>query len=832
MKSLLEMARRVTLGSALRAAGMLFLTFVGLYIYKRVVEDFYPVKEWLFWTYAKIWGYCLLFGGAVLSTGHLALKALRVGPLPLTEKLVFTLAAGVLGYFYLMFLGGLLHLYRPWFAVGLPLVMIAAGAPSLVKSGRRAYRHIAAARARGVRARPWHTTPVTVFGALGVALVYYSILSPRNIAFDSHFYHLGIAQQYATEHAIVPFREGWLPGALPHLASILYSWAFILPKLDMFERIVCASHVEFVLFVFTLASIPRLVRYLVPGASTGASWAAMFLFPCLFVYDSSLTTAADHVAAFFAVPAWLGFRRVMRGLTPKNGVLFAIPVVGAMLTKYQSMYLVAGPALAIFGRVLYDVGRAADDRLRKKLAVDRARFLRPIVGLAALGAMGIAMTAPHWLKNWVFYHDPLFPYLHKTFGSTEWVPDEGRLFQDWTYWQTKAWVTQGTTGERLKEALAVTFSFSFRPHDWPNFHGKYPLFGSLFTLSLGLLPFVKRSGRVWALTGATHLGVFVWYYTMHQDRYLQVLLPWMAAVTAATFALAWRTGVFGRAAVSLLVSFQLVWGGDAYLIPAHAMTKAPPLTTTSELVAMGYKKKYEQRFKPGGGLFDIGAWKGLPKDARILMHENNPRLGLWRPVVVDIAGWQYALRYELFESTAAMDSKLRSLGVTHILSRVKKSRQMDSLGADLRFFDFIEQDAPMLKRFGEQTLFEMPHAPPAEEKTNVVAYLGCSKLYERGLHLLSELSVRDKQVQKPPPKKRAYEKSEDPEELLVQAHFAVTDSSCKPAVPASALGEFVKIGKRGKEDLWSRKRVAVALDEPSSSKESDDDDDDGDHLVQ
>lgn len=809
-----------------RGLGLVLAATGALALFAREVGEHYPVRNWIFWVYLKIWGYVALFAAASCCGGHLALSLLRVRSLPLRERVVYTVAAGVLTFYYLVFVGGLLHLLRPWFAIAMPVVLIAAGGIPLFRSARRAARHLSAARRRGAPRSSW-TTPITLFGALGVGLVYYSILSPRNIAFDASFYHLGIAQQYATEHAILPFREGWLPGALPHLASVLYTWAFVLPGLDMFGRIECAAHLEFALFLFTLAAIPVLVRYLAPRASAAASWAAVFLFPGILVYDSSLTVAADHVAAFWAVPAWLAFRRLYRDFEPRNAVLLAACLAGAILTKYQSMYILAFPILASAARATFLIARSGYDKARRRTEVPRSAFLRPLQALGAAAVAGLTFTSPHWLKNWVFYGDPLFPYLNGIFHPVRWVPDTGRIFAEWSTRQTQKWVPTGTLSEKLTESAKAMLNFSFTPHDWPSFHGKVPVFGSLFTLSLLLLPFLAKTRRTWALSAATHLGVFIWFWTMHQDRYLQVLLPWMAAVVASTVSLAFRSGLTGKVAVSALVLFQIVWGLDAYLIPAHAMTRASPLSTTTELLSKGYKKQYEERFRMSGTLFEIGASKELPANARVLLHEQNPRLGLWRPIVVDVAGSQFGLRYELHDSAAALDDALRDLGVTHILSRGKAKVGMDCLGADLRFFAYVERNATLVRRWGEMRLSALPSTRPEATGPSTVLYLGCGKYYDRGLHRLSTLSVRDAQVQKKPPRRRADKPATaELEPLLAVAEFAVTDAKCKPPADVSKLGGFVRIGRRGTEELWvksdgGRGAAAPPIDEPTSEEEDD-----------
>lgn len=797
-------------------------------IFGATVHPYYPIQKWLFWVYARMWLWCALFAGACLSLGHLVLRALVPRGLPLRERLAFTGAAGVLAFFYLMFVAGLLRLYGPVLAVALPVACIAAGAPLWQKRARKVIRHLRAARSRGLApgARPlplWYF-PVLVCGLLLVGLVYFAILSPRNIAFDAYFYHLGLAQQYATEGAIRGAPEGWVPATIPHLASILYTWCFTLPGMSLEEKILCAAHLEFVVFLFTLASIPLLVRWLVPRdvkARTSMSWAAIALFPGILLYDSSLTVAADHIAALWGVPIYLAFRRAWRRLEIRPMLLLATLMAGAILTKYQTMYLLALPVLALIGRTAWLVLAPRIRRWRRKetlVPADEPRALRVIAGLAAAAGAGLLLTSAHWLKNWIWYGDPLFPYLLGTLSPGRWAPDTGRLFKDWNAsLQLNAWTPKGTFLEKLLDTLRVVVVFPFQPHDWNKFHGHVPVFGSLFTLSVMFLPFVRGARRVWGLVGATLLGVFVWYWTMHQDRYLQVLVPWMAASLAAALILVWRAtadlrskaNVAARGLLVVLLCVQVIWGGDVYFIPGHAMTGRSPASVTSDLLGQGYAKKYDDRLTMTSGPFKIGRAKELPRNARILLHEDHLRLGLWRPVVMDIAGYQYGVRYDLLGSRAAVHDALRKLGVTHIVSRSGTSRAFDSLTADLRFFDYLMNAAVVVKGYGDFTLYRLPDKAPDASSHKLVAYLGCNKFYQPGLHDLDALNVRERQVQKPPPMRAAKLKATADEAgwaaVLERADFAVTGDKCKPAVPSSALGDFTKMVSRTAETLWMRR---------------------------
>ena len=50
---------------------------------------------------------------------------------PTLEKLVASMALGVVAFTIAMYVGGAIHLYRTWFAIALPIAMFLPGAPAL-----------------------------------------------------------------------------------------------------------------------------------------------------------------------------------------------------------------------------------------------------------------------------------------------------------------------------------------------------------------------------------------------------------------------------------------------------------------------------------------------------------------------------------------------------------------------------------------------------------------------------------------------------------------------------------------------------------------------------
>ena len=153
-------------------------------------------------------------------------------------------------------------------------------------------------------------------------------------------------------------------------------------------------------------------------------------------------------------------------------LLASLMAAGAVLTRYQAIYLLAPAGLiALF-------------------ALARARKLMLILpGIAAV----LVLTSPHWLKNLIFYGDPLYPMLHAYFPAHPF--HRGAALAMLGSYVPIRFVSSAVFSLQLLEALPVLFTFSFVPHNWGDYLPQ-PTFGSLFTLLGVALPFVGRA--VWS----------------------------------------------------------------------------------------------------------------------------------------------------------------------------------------------------------------------------------------------------------------------------------------------------------------------------------------------
>lgn len=742
-----------------------------------------PLVHWLFWRYAAVYGLTLLFGVACFCAGHALLAwPCASDPLPQGERTLLDVAAGVLVFALGTFLVGLARGLGGVYFWAWPALLMAAGVPLLVRDG---WGMLAAWRRARARPRPPLSTAAAfaiALGAIGLLLVYLPILSPENISFDSRWYHLALAEHYVAAGRIAGFPEGWHLGALPHLGSWLYTWALACPVLDLHGRLALAAHLEFFLFLCTLAAVPLLVARLTGRTDARGTWAVTFLFPGLFLYDSSLSTGADHVLAFWAIPLALAALRFARGLTPGRAVTLAVVCAGAGLTKMQSMYLLVPTAVCVVGVAVLAIRKHTHP----------VRRLAFVLGVPWLGST-LLLTAAHWLANAVWYHNPVFPMLSGVFPSRPWRTElVGTLFD-------QGWTPVGSTLERLWDTALSPLTFAFVAHDWSNFHRDIPVFGFLFALSLPLLPWLPRSRRIWVMTGGIFLGVMVWFWTYHQDRYLQALLPWMVVVTASVLIGAWNSGAPARIGVLALLALQLVWGGDVPFI-ATRMGRDTPTVKAMHTLSSTFRGDEKERIDPRTGFEKVSA--ALPDSSVVLLHVVQLRLGLEHPVVTDNPRWTAAPLLGQAEGPAAAWRQLRAWGVTHLLFHGDRCEPDDlNLRSELATHDLALNASAEVQSVDGKTIVKLSAQGPRRTEFGEVFFAGCNT---RGRLPWAEV---DRTVALD----ATYPQGANPnlpavtEAMFDGLAYAVIDDRCPIALPASVAGPWHRVAHWKQVQLWVRK---------------------------
>ncbi|HVK67856.1 MAG TPA: hypothetical protein VM694_25525 [Polyangium sp.] len=765
----------------------------GILVFGWVVHKHYPIQKWLFWRYAGYWLGTLVVGTASYGIGHVVLHRVLRTRMPLLEHAMVSMALGVYGFELLMFVVGLLGLYRTTTFFVLPLALLAAVAVPLYQHAL----HIRRVLARTARSRPQLgiSAIALAFGVLGLGMVYFYVLTPTNIQFDARWKHMALAESYAVRGAVRPAVEGWVFTARPHFTSYLYTWAFLVPG-RLFDKMTLAAHLEFGLFVVTtVAGIPALVRRLVPRADPRWIWAARFVFPGVLLYDSSVSGGADHVGAMFGVAIAIVLFRVLRELDLRYVSVLGVLCAAAALTKETVAIMLVPPPLLLVGVRSVTLGvQSLRGRLPPEL---RRRFL---VAPLVLAGVGLAASSPLWLKNLLFYGDPFYPLLGAKVKAHPFTDQAGYRFK-YGYVEAKLWApTRDLKG--LLQTLVTLVDFSFVPNDWPKFHRSVPVFGSAFTLLLGCLPFLKKTKRIWLVVLLVHGGVFTWYSVHHQDRYLQALMPLMAAVTAAIALLVWRSfGTGARVALAASFGLQIVWGGDVYFFQTHAHARSP-LKETIDLMSAGFEKKYDTRFGIQGHWQEVG--NATPPGAQILLHiwpDNHAHLGTWRKTVLDAYLWQFGLEYGAAGSPEGVRKMLHDMGVTHVFAEPdKQSDGANSIAADLLFWDFASHLVER-KTIAVGALGKLPEKPIQAPLVDLTAVLTCTqKGPPKGLfHVrdLRALPFGPDADDFPAPVKPAKTK-EEAEALLPMAHYVVLEENCYPekAKPADIARAFELIVNR------------------------------------
>ncbi len=751
-----------TLGlAALLVAAIFFLAFQ--------VNQHFALKDWLFFRYARAWLVALLFFGSSLVGGYGLLGHVRGRSWPAREELTVAAGVGVLAFGLLVFLVGLVR--------GLGLVSFWAIPALLVAIGWKRCARNVPRFARRVREFDLHLPPWKVLAwglaVLAFGLLYIQILTPETFGFDERWYHLPMAQRYALTGATTRFEEGFWQQANPHLASYLYAWAFLTPKVLLFDRLEACVHIEFVLFLATFAQVPLLARRLAPKLRHPLSALVLLTFPSIYLYDGNVHGGADHVAGFFAIPTALAALHSYRDFRPANVAVLALSVGALVLTKFTALAVVLPPVLVLSARGLWLVAKARPGAL---------------AGLATLVGVGVVISAPLWLRNLLWFGDPLYPFLHRYLSVHPWNADAaGPLAVLQSFMRTGSW-----TSADLLQALKVTFTFSFVPNDWYVLHRDVPIFGSLFTLTLPCLLFLRRPARLVVAHACIMLAIFVWFMLHHFDRYLQAVLPWMAATTAACFARIWQAGWLARWPLLGLVGLQVVWGSDVPFFRTHNLLNDSPVRVAASFLSSGFHQQ-PSRLIPYEPFGTIGA--ATPKKAVILAHDVITILGIDRNWVTDVH--QSRFSYGVLRTPVNVHRELSGLGVTHLLWS-GQALARDTLASDFAFLGYALNYTEDQRVIAGYTLGRLPKAPPADGEVDPrVVIFSCGSPYPSGIYRLSQLRLP---VLNPGPSPRGDPLPADPALALTSAGFVGVERTCHPAV---VLGDRFRIAaSRGGMELY------------------------------
>ncbi len=805
--------RRVV-GASWRSVLAGLLCLAGVAVYAAVVDEKTPLESWLSLRLGLVFGYVALFELACVSTGWVVVaRALGIRKAPLVEAVLMSKIVGLSIFGSLYYVAGALGLFRGWFALVMASIMALVGLPDLVgriRMERRVRRHARPARP----VAHWIGVLATCFGGMGLLLLYLQSMTPDAINFDASWYHLPIAEDYAREGRLVPF-YGDYNRAFPHLMSVVFTWGFVLPGLSKPLAWMMATHLELAMVVWKCVGVAAAARWMLGGRRLTGSWAVFFLFPGIFVYDQNPGGSADHFLGAFAVPAFLAAVRAMPRLDKRYLALLGVVLGGALLTKTQSIYLVGATGALLGGRALQLTARALIRRFRP---VDDGAFVptwkQLLAAVAIVAGLAAAISAPHFVKNFVYYKNPLYPFAMRWFES---FPEHARsadIFRE--LYPNLPHKPKGVGLERHLNALKLFFTFALDPHY--SFTKGVPVTGALFSLLLAPAVLLRRAGRIWLGVAASFVAILIWAETYTGDRYLQGLLPIPIATTAALIVRLWSVGYAARVGVTALVLFQVVYGGDA---PFYSGDKR--IQASIRLINSSYEGRRTDEARFGGFRREhLAIARHLPRGASVYARNYRTTLGVDRAWTPDNQSWQSWVFYEPMKSPGELWDALRERGFTH-LARVRNKRPSETLQGTLLLAELIRQSKDC-RGFGAVEICGMPEQRPELESPYLVAVREVSG-YPDGLYELGQLIRYDRDTKgtfnAPSVPLEPLKRGGSFEELAARAQAVVVGPKSKTPIPDA----FVLVEQLPKQTLHLRKLDDRAPETDAPAPAGDDDDD-------
>ena len=769
---------------------------VGAYLFSTTVDNHYPVREWLIWRLAPIWGYTLLFNlGSVAFGSFLLRRLLGERELPALERLLHSMLLGLTAFVLGWYLLGFVGLFKPSTAVALPLAFLAIGATD----ARALLTEILAWRASIPTPGPLQRvlgSLAVMGGAVALFFLYLEALDVSVINFDAIWYHYPTAQDYARIGRIVAF-PGEAHRAFPHLTSMVHTWALLVPKLKYLpQHWMLSLHLEYSIVVWRLVGAAALARWLLGGRDVRGLWAGFFLFPSIFVYDQAIGGSADHFLGFFAAPALLAAARALKAFDWRWCVLLGAALGGHLLVKYQAIYLVGGVAVAVMVRLAVLVVQQLYRRFTG-WAEPEQPFWRPLaLGGGAIVLTLVLVSAPHFAKNVAFYKNPAYPFAQGVFKNSWPKPTPG-------YYQERpgagVFSPKASGVERQLWALKKVFNYSFTTGN-RSLTKRRPYMGSLFSLLLPCALLLPRKKRLLGVSGVLVVAFMLWANTAANDRYLLSFYDGCIGMALALMVGVWELGWAARVGLVPLVGLQLIWGGDAMLFYGRK-----ELESALDLIGQGYNGSYDdERFSGHGAQQQVTA--ATPKNAVILARNYKGLLGLDRTVLSDIRGATYYTSYAGLKDVREFYDLLASRKVTHLLyppGQRKPARWNNIVLFDELFTHYGENT----QRFGKLKLAELPKTPPPRAGKYLVLVSGLRE-YPEGIYRVEQLDVdasaRELFSPKPAPLERLRADTAA-EQMAEVSALAIGRGRLPKALNADIMAHFELAERLDGDQLYLRK---------------------------
>lgn len=709
----------------LRSIAVALVCLVGVAVFAATVNHHYPLRAWLVWRVGLLWVYLALYTAACVGMGRVILRRLlREHEPPLAETWLLSMAVGLVAFVLSLYVAGAVGAFHPSVALGLPVLF--------VTFARRELRRLVARTIDELRAPVQESAAMAMFRrvaviwcVIGFAVVYVIAFSPEAISLDAAWYHLPIAHDYVRAGRIVPFLSEY-NRTLPHLASMMYTWAFLLPGVHNPFEWMLALHLEFVMLAWRTVAVAAAAQWMLGDRNVRGLWTGVMLFPLLFAFAHSVTAGAEHFLGFWAVPVLLATVRLLDRFDLRWAAVLGVVSGGSILTKYQAIYMITACGAMVVVRWCW----LWIERRRGRTEVTaRTLWLAPLVVMG----VGLGVASPHFIKNYLFYGDPMYPFLMgKLAGAHPNNPEATTLFTSNLGDPDNRPTSHGIA--RLTDAVRNFFTFSFQPH-YVVVKQKWPLFGSLFTLLTPCVFFLRDTRRIWVGIWCCFVVILVWTNTYLQDRYLNAAVAVFIATTMALVVRLWQMGRLARLAVVPLVAFQVLWSVDTMVWSGEEFIKS-----TIDFVRTGYVGKLDPSDRYPWRKHFREITDATPEDAVLLVRGTREVLGLDRVVHRDVQWHQAYFYYAPLKTSQELWAYYREKGVTHLVWQPRVGHA-GSLQSTILFSQLVKDAKAKPKAFGPWRLLALPEAPTDHDAPIRVAITGLQRTYPAGLYQVEDLTL-------------------------------------------------------------------------------------------
>lgn len=475
--------------------------------------------------------YLCLMPFGILATGFFLERRIFPRPAFLFFKsfpLLLPFSLGLIFFSYYWFLMALFGWIQP-FAFLVWLVFAAAAFLMEHKRLHRGSRHLRRWK-QSLKDESW-----LFYGALGLVMAVLFLTLIRcfsgYIEGDSLVYHLYLPKQFVLHGGFfaVPFSE--------HAYWPLFAEMSFVPA-ELFHSLPMAKLISWMVFTSTVG-LAASFTYQQTHHAFSSALAALIIASAPVFFFHAPSTYSDIFFNFFLMGAFIIYLEAIR----YQGSYFGYKMLLAGLLAGAAMankYLAGFGVIALYIVMIFDLVRSSDKK----------RF---IMGILALSAGLFLIGAPYYLRSWIHYGNPVFPYAPGIFNTPFGYLEEGAKLLG-----SNASLEFQGAGRSVKDFFMLPFSLTLAPE---NFLGDK--IGLMFLPAFVFL-FFGASSQIRLLSFA-FVFALLWFYTGQVSRYF--LPPLMIVAMVGSVGLAKlllkapRTGKPFVWGMLLLGLFHTGWAG-------------------------------------------------------------------------------------------------------------------------------------------------------------------------------------------------------------------------------------------------------------------------------